>query len=91
MKRIILILAICIAIPSVTAFGLIISSKLPDSVRKTATIQHEKVHKKNLQAKTVYTCPMHPEVIQGKPGKCPKCGMILVKRVQQVKIVPKKK
>lgn len=22
----------------------------------------------------VYTCPMHPEVISDKPGKCPKCG-----------------
>ena len=28
--------------------------------------------------KTVYTCPMHPEVISDKPGKCPKCGMTLV-------------
>ena len=26
-----------------------------------------------------YTCPMHPEVISNKPGKCPKCGMTLVK------------
>ncbi len=26
----------------------------------------------------VYTCPMHPEVRQDKPGKCPKCGMNLV-------------
>jgi hypothetical protein len=26
-----------------------------------------------------YTCPMHPEVIYDKPGKCPKCGMKLVK------------
>jgi len=26
---------------------------------------------------TIYTCPMHPEVIQGKPGECPKCGMEL--------------
>ncbi len=26
----------------------------------------------------VYTCPMHPEVQQGSPGKCPKCGMELV-------------
>lgn len=26
----------------------------------------------------VYTCPMHPEVISDKPGKCPKCGMTLV-------------
>lgn len=25
-----------------------------------------------------YTCPMHPEVIQDKPGNCPKCGMTLV-------------
>ncbi len=26
----------------------------------------------------VYTCAMHPEVIQTKPGVCPKCGMSLV-------------
>jgi len=25
-----------------------------------------------------YTCPMHPEVISDKQGKCPKCGMNLV-------------
>ncbi len=25
-----------------------------------------------------YTCPMHPEVKQNGPGKCPKCGMALV-------------
>ena len=25
-----------------------------------------------------YTCPMHPEVRQDAPGKCPKCGMKLV-------------
>ena len=25
-----------------------------------------------------YTCPMHPEIIQDKPGNCPKCGMNLV-------------
>ena len=24
-----------------------------------------------------YTCPMHPEVVQDKPGSCPKCGMAL--------------
>lgn len=27
-----------------------------------------------------YTCPMHPEVISNKPGKCPKCGMNLGKK-----------
>ncbi|MBN22446.1 MAG: copper-translocating P-type ATPase [Bdellovibrionaceae bacterium] len=25
----------------------------------------------------VYTCPMHPEIRQDKPGSCPKCGMAL--------------
>lgn len=25
-----------------------------------------------------YTCPMHPEIVQDKPGNCPKCGMNLV-------------
>ncbi|HTY87023.1 MAG TPA: efflux RND transporter periplasmic adaptor subunit [Candidatus Acidoferrum sp.] len=29
-------------------------------------------------AKQFYTCPMHPEVISDKPGKCPKCEMDLV-------------
>lgn len=24
-----------------------------------------------------YACPMHPEVRQTEPGKCPKCGMAL--------------
>lgn len=28
--------------------------------------------------KSLYTCPMHPEVIQDKPGQCPICGMDLV-------------
>jgi hypothetical protein len=27
-----------------------------------------------------YTCPMHPEVVQDKQGKCPKCGMDLVEK-----------
>jgi membrane fusion protein, copper/silver efflux system len=29
-------------------------------------------------ARQLYTCPMHPDVISNKPGKCPKCGMDLV-------------
>ena len=27
-----------------------------------------------------YSCPMHPEVVSTKRGKCPKCGMTLVKQ-----------
>jgi hypothetical protein len=26
----------------------------------------------------IYICPMHPEIVSDKPGKCPKCGMALV-------------
>ncbi|MCF8235661.1 MAG: heavy metal translocating P-type ATPase [Bacteroidales bacterium] len=29
-------------------------------------------------SKTIYTCPMHPEIRETKPGACPKCGMELV-------------
>ena len=29
---------------------------------------------------TKYTCPMHPEVVQDKPGSCPKCAMKLVEK-----------
>jgi len=38
--------------------------------------------KKVKPAKVQYTCPMHPDVLSDKPGKCPKpnCGMTLVKK-----------
>lgn len=31
-------------------------------------------------AAAAFTCPMHPEVQQAMPGKCPKCGMDLVQK-----------
>ena len=30
--------------------------------------------------KISYTCPMHPEIVSDKQGKCPKCGMELVEK-----------
>jgi|LakMenEpi03Aug12_release.lakeMendotaPanAssembly.Ray.scaffolds.fasta_scaffold43166_3 CopA family copper-resistance protein len=33
----------------------------------------------NNAPQTFYTCVMHPEIHSPKPGKCPKCGMALVK------------
>ena len=35
---------------------------------------------KKMDASAMYVCPMHPEVTSTKPGKCPKCGMALVKK-----------
>jgi Cu(I)/Ag(I) efflux system membrane fusion protein len=41
--------------------------------------QHNKHdHSKKEASTTKYTCPMHPNVIQDGPGKCPVCGMDLV-------------
>jgi hypothetical protein len=45
-------------------------------------VEKHMMHKQHKDAAKVdkYTCPMHPEVIANQPGKCPKCGMTLVKR-----------
>jgi len=34
--------------------------------------------------KTIYTCPMHPEIQQDHPGDCPKCGMALEATAQSI-------
>lgn len=44
--------------------------------------------KEQTTTKEIYTCPMHPEVQSDKPGKCPKCGMTLVKK--KVNVAAKK-
>jgi hypothetical protein len=38
-----------------------------------------KTHKMKSSKTVKYTCTMHPEIVMDKPGKCPKCGMTLVK------------
>jgi membrane fusion protein, copper/silver efflux system len=43
--------------------------------------QKKDLHAEHIQqtATEKYTCPMHPNVVQDKPGTCPVCGMDLVK------------
>lgn len=48
---------------------------------KSQSKKPAKVHKQTQKQKTVYTCPMDPEVQSDKPGKCPKCKMNLEKKV----------
>ncbi|MGN6510329.1 MAG: efflux RND transporter periplasmic adaptor subunit [Chitinophaga sp.] len=37
----------------------------------------------NDRAAQTYTCPMHPEIVEDKPGECPICGMDLVRKDAQ--------
>jgi uncharacterized NAD(P)/FAD-binding protein YdhS len=37
------------------------------------------------EAGTDWTCSMHPEVAEAKPGKCPKCAMTLKERARPAK------
>jgi len=32
----------------------------------------------------IYTCPMHPDVLSDKPGRCPHCGMALLEKITYV-------
>ncbi|MEK9138941.1 MAG: heavy metal-binding domain-containing protein [Bacteroidota bacterium] len=45
-----------------------------DQKKEPSTTQPKEV------AKAKYTCPMHPQVVSEKSGKCPTCGMDLVKK-----------
>lgn len=38
------------------------------------------MEKNSREVRSYYTCPMHPEVRQEKPGMCPECGMKLLEQ-----------
>ncbi len=50
--------------------------------KKGASLQIVKSNSHENMGTATYTCPMHPEVTSAKPGKCPKCGMDLVKKTK---------
>ncbi len=44
----------------------------------SARSAHDEDHTRHSAvAELQYACPMHPEVRQREPGRCPKCGMDL--------------
>ena len=44
-----------------------------------AQTQKQITQKKKTVTSVKYTCPMHKQIVKNKPGKCPLCGMTLVR------------
>lgn len=69
MKKVML-MAFAILLSAATVFAAHFPNNVSDTTKTTKT----------KPVKVQYTCTMHPEVLSDKPGKCPKCGMALVKK-----------
>ncbi|HQS52937.1 MAG TPA: HAD-IC family P-type ATPase, partial [Daejeonella sp.] len=56
--------------------------QLTDHIKEASSANEQHiapvVEMQNTQGFQKYTCPMHPQIIQDGPGKCPLCGMSLV-------------
>ena len=42
------------------------------------TIESQEGHDHSAEDPTIWTCSMHPQIKQDKPGKCPICAMDLI-------------
>ena len=49
----------------------------PGKYIQSSTVANATNEAQTIQAGSIYTCPMHPEIRQDHPGNCPKCGMTL--------------
>ena len=47
---------------------------------KMGAMKVDSNEKKTASEKVYYTCAMHPQIHQDKPGQCPICGMTLLKK-----------
>jgi hypothetical protein len=65
----------------ITLFALVLSGTMVFAQDTTKTVKKQMVKTQmEMQKDSVYyTCTMHPDVKMDSPGKCPKCGMELVK------------
>ena len=63
-----------IAYIGILIVGLILGAVFFGNSHEEATHSHEKV----AQEKQMWTCSMHPQIMQPEPGDCPICGMDLI-------------
>jgi hypothetical protein len=63
---------------------------LPAGVKELSLVPHEDhlaAQGPTLDLGGYYTCEMHPEIREDQPGKCPKCGMELIKKSPIQKLI----
>ncbi len=78
-KRISLLFIMIIIVSSILVTG---CSKSDKDTQQTELKKEEKITTTIVKSDTtkmaeIYTCPMHPDIQQNYPGKCPKCKMDL--------------
>jgi Cu(I)/Ag(I) efflux system membrane fusion protein len=64
---------VCIAV----AMGLLVGYLIfGTNTAKTAPVEHD--HGAEMASEQMWTCSMHPQIMQPEPGDCPICGMDLI-------------
>lgn len=71
------------------AFALWTTCRMTSAANDASAQTHKVAQAANHpNVKTVWTCSMHPQIRRDEPGKCPICGMALIKSEETTEVVP---